>query len=118
MPVTVSTIIDVFYGDFRGLLFGGAFPVPVLIALICLILFLLTGILRRWLRFSPVFMYAMSGLATFLVVTVVLPLGFNNIDLIANARTGIGKSLLCLFGAAAGAYFGFFVGRSKNDEQM
>ena len=43
---------------------------------------------------------------------------FNNIDLIANARTGIGKSLLCLFGAAAGAYFGFFVGRSKDDEQM
>ena len=118
MPVTVSTIIDVFYGDFRGLLFGGAFPVPVLIAFICLILFLLTGILRRWLRFSPVFMYAMSGLATFLVVTVVLPLGFNNIDLIANARTGLGKSLLCLFGAAAGTYFGFFVGRSKDDEQM
>ena len=41
-----------------------------------------------------------------------------DIDLIANARTGIGKSLLCLFGAAAGAYFGFFVGRSKDDEQM
>jgi hypothetical protein len=51
-------------------------------------------------------------------VTVVLPLGFNNIDLIANARTGIGKSLLCLFGAAAGAYFGLFAGRSKDDEQM
>ena len=118
MPVTVSTIIDVFYGDFTGLLFGGAFPVPVLIAVICFILFLLTGILSRWMHFSPVFMYAMSGAAAFLVVTVVLPLGFNNIDLIANARTGIGKSLLCLFGGAAGAYFGFFVERSKDDEQM
>ena len=118
MPVTESTIIDVFFGDFRGLVFGGAFPIPVLVALICLILFLLTGILRRWLHFSPVSMYSMSGAATFLIVTVVLPLGFNNIDLIANARTGVGKSLLCLFGAAAGAYFGFFVGRSKDDKQM
>ena len=110
MPVNVSTIIDVFYGDFRGLLFDGAFPVPVLIALICLILFLLTGILRRWLRLSPVFMYAMSGVATFLVVTVVLPLGFNNIDLIANARTGIGR-VCCVYSAQLlVSYFGIFLG--------
>ena len=63
-------------------------------------------------------MYAMSGVVTFLVVLIVLPLGFNNkFDFIAFALTGK-KSLLCLFGAAAGAYFGFFVGRSKDDEQM
>ena len=114
MPITISASLAMFIGDVEGLLFNGAFPVPILISMLYAITFIFTAVIRRWIVFPARVMYAFAGAFTFIIITLVLPLLVNNIDLIANARSSNGKLTLIIIGAIAGMYFGSFVERSKN----
>ena len=114
MPITISASLTMFIGDVEGLLFNGAFPVPILISMLYAITFIFTAVIRRWTVFPARVMYAVAGAFTFIIITLVLPLLVNNIDLIANARSSNGKLILIIIGAIAGLYFGSFVERSKN----
>ncbi len=114
MPITISASLTMFISDVEGLLFNGAFPLPILISMLYAITFVLTAVIRRWTVFPVRLMYAFAGAFTFIIITLVLPLLVNNIDLIANARSSNGKLTLIIIGAIAGLYFGSFVERSKN----
>ena len=114
MPITRSASLTMFISDVEGLLFNGAFPLPILISMLYAITFVLTAVIRRWTVFPVRLMYAVAGAFTFIIITLVLPLLVNNIDLIANARSSNGKLTLIIIGAIAGLYFGSFVERSKN----
>ena len=114
MPITISASLTMFISDVEGLLFNGAFPLPILISMLYAITFVLTAVIRRWTVFPVRLMYAVAGAFTFIIITLVLPLLVNNIDLIANARSSNGKLTLIIIGAIAGLYFGYFVERSKN----
>ena len=114
MPITISASLTMFISDVEGLLFNGAFPLPILISMLYAITFVLTAVIRRWTVFPVRLMYAVAGAFTFIIITLVLPLLVNNIDLIANARSSNGKLTLIIIGAIAGLYFGSFVERSKN----
>ena len=114
MPITISASLAMFIGDVEGLLFNGAFTVPILISMLYAITFIFTAVIRIWTVFPARVMYAVAGAFTFIIITLVLPLLVNNIDLIANARSSNGKLTLIIIGAIAGMYFGSFVERSKN----
>ena len=114
MPITISASLTMLISDVEGLLFNGAFPLPILISMLYAITFVLTAVIRRWTVFPVRLMYAVAGAFTFIIITLVLPLLVNNIDLIANARSSNGKLTLIIIGAIAGLYFGSFVERSKN----
>ena len=106
MPVTIGLILKTFFSDLIGMNSGGAIPLVGLVAVGMLLAYLVTKILLIWINTKKSYAYGLAGAAAILAIVLLMPLAFYNLDLIAGARTALGKSILILCGFLSGYYFG------------
>ena len=106
MPVTIGLILKTFFSDLIGMNSGGAIPLVGLVAVGMLLAYLVTKILLIWINTKKSYAYGLAGAAAILAIVLLMPLAFYNLDLIAGARTAIGKTILILCGFLSGYYFG------------
>ena len=106
MPVTIGLTLKTFFGDLIGMNSGGAIPLVGLVAVGMLLAYLVTKILLIWINTKKSYAYGLAGAAAILAIVLLMPLAFYNLDLIAGARTAIGKTILILCGFLSGYYFG------------
>ena len=106
MPVTISLTLKTFFGDLIGMNSDGAIPLVGLVAIGMLLAYLVAKILLIWINTKKSYAYGLAGAAAILAIVLLMPLAFYNLDLIAGARTAIGKTILILCGFLSGYYFG------------
>ncbi len=106
MPVTIGLTLNTFFGDLIGMNFGGAIPLVGLVAVGMLLAYLVAKILLIWFDTKKSYAYGLAGAAAILAIVLLMPLAFYNLDLIAGARTALGKTILILCGFLSGYYFG------------
>ena len=106
MPVTVGLTLKTFFDDLIGMNSGGAIPLVGLVAVGMLLAYLVAKILLIWINTKKSYAYGLAGAAAILAIVLLMPLAFYNLDLIAGARTVLGKTILILCGFLSGYYFG------------
>ena len=106
MPVTIGLTLKTFFGDLIGMNSGGAIPLVGLVAVGMLLAYLVAKILLIWINTKKSYAYGLAGAAAILAIVLLMPLAFYNLDLIAGARTALGKTTLILCGFLSGYYFG------------
>ena len=106
MPVTIGLTLNTFFGDLIGMNFGGAIPLVGLVAVGMLLAYLVAKIMLIWINTKKSYAYGLAGAAAILAIVLLMPLAFYNLDLIAGARTALGKTILILCGFLSGYYFG------------
>ena len=106
MPVTIGLALKTFVGDLIGMNSSGAIPLVGLVAVGMLLAYTVAKILLIWVDTKKSYAYGLAGAAAILAIVLLMPLAFYNLDLIAGARTAIGKSILILCGFLSGYYFG------------
>jgi len=106
MPVSIGLVLNTFFADLIGMNLGGAIPLVGLVAAGMLIAYCVTRILLIWIDTRKSYAYALAGAAAILAIVLLMPLAFYNLDLIAGARTTLGKIILILCGLLSGYYFG------------
>ena len=106
MPVTIGLTLKTFVGDLIGMNSAGAIPLVGLVAVGMLLAYLVAKILLIWINAKKSFAYGLAGAAAILAIVLLMPLAFYNLDLIAGARTALGKTILILCGFLSGYYFG------------
>ena len=106
MPVSIGLVLNTFFADLIGMNLGGAIPLVGLVAAGMLIAYGVTRILLIWIDTRKSYAYALAGSAAILAIVLLMPLAFYNLDLIAGARTTLGKIILILCGLLSGYYFG------------
>ena len=106
MPVTIGLTLNTFFGDLIGMNSAGAIPLVGLVAVGMLLAYLVAKILLIWINTKKSYAYGLAGAAAILAIVLLMPLAFYNLDLIAGARTALGKTILILCGFLSGYYFG------------
>tara|TARA_B100000427_G_scaffold222938_1_gene186648 strand:- start:720 stop:1166 length:447 start_codon:yes stop_codon:yes gene_type:complete len=106
MPVTIGLTLNTFFSDLIGMNSGGAIPLVGLVAVGMLLAYLVAKILLIWINTKKSYAYGLAGAAAILAIVLLMPLAFYNLDLIAGARTALGKTILILCGFLSGYYFG------------
>ena len=106
MPVTIGLTLNTFFSDLIGMNSGGAIPLVGLLAVGMLLAYLVAKILLIWIDTKKSYAYGLAGAAAILAIVLLMPLAFYNLDLIAGARTALGKTILILCGFLSGYYFG------------
>ena len=85
---------------------AGAIPLVGLVAVGMLLAYLVAKILLIWINTKKSYAYGLAGAAAILAIVLLMALAFYNLDLIAGARTALGKTILILCGFLSGYYFG------------
>lgn len=116
MPVDVSVILSMLAGDLISMNIKGEFPVGALVLVGMLIAFIVTRILLIWVNIDKRYLYALAGGAAIFAIVGLMPLAFYNLDLIAGARSLLGKVYLTCSGMIAGYYFGARQTEESTDE--
>jgi len=106
MPVTIGLTLNTFFGDLIGMNSAGAIPLVGLVAVGMLLAYLVAKIMLIWINTKKSYAYGLAGAAAILAIVLLMPLAFYNLDLIAGARTALGKTILILCGFLSGYYFG------------
>ena len=106
MPVTIGLALKTFVGDLIGRNSSGAIPLVGLVAVGMLLAYTVAKILLIWVDTKKSYAYGLAGAAAILAIVLLMPLAFYNLDLIAGARTALGKTILILCGFLSGYYFG------------
>ena len=106
MPVTIGLALKTFVGDLIGMNSSGAIPLVGLVAVGMLLAYAVAKILLIWVDTKKSYAYGLAGAAAILAIVLLMPLAFYNLDLIAGARTALGKTILILCGFLSGFYFG------------
>ena len=106
MPVTIGLALKTFVGDLIGMNSSGAIPLVGLVAVGMLLAYTVAKILLIWVDTKKSYAYGLAGAAAILAIVLLMPLAFYNLDLIAGARTALGKTILILCGLLSGYYFG------------
>ena len=106
MPVTIGLTFNTFFGDLIGMNSAGAIPLVGLVAVGMLLAYLVAKIMLIWINTKKSYAYGLAGAAAILAIVLLMPLAFYNLDLIAGARTVLGKTILILCGFLSGYYFG------------
>ena len=106
LPISLSLILKTYFSDLNGMNFGGQVPLVALVAAGYLIAYSVVELFLIWVDVKKPYAYAFAGGAALLAIVLLMPLAFYNLDLIAGARTAIGKSILVLCGILSGYYYG------------
>ena len=117
MPITLSVIVSMLMSDLVGMSAAGAYPIIVVVFAGLLIAFIVAYLLSKFMNAGRRLVYSLAcGTALFAIVAL-MPLAFYNLDLIAGARTLLGKLCLIFGGAIAGYYFGVQLSRGDDYEE-
>ena len=113
MPVTFTVLISSIYHDFILMTLTSAPPplpplpvLPVIISIGLLISFGVTWIVLRWIKTQKKHAYGIAGAVALAFIFYLMPLLFFGVDMLAGARTLIGKIILIFCGYLGGHFFG------------
>ena len=117
MPISLGIIISTIASDIIGMSFQGEVPVIALILIGLLIAFCTAGLLFKRAVISKPKLYALAGGTALLATIMLLSLALGSMDLIAGARTSLGRCIIILAGILAGYYFGVQLTKVANNEE-
>ena len=113
MPVTFTVLISSIYHDFILMTLTSAQPplpplpvLPIIISLGLVISFGVTWIVLRWIKTQKKYAYGIAGAVALAFIFYLMPLLFFGVDMLAGARTLIGKIILIFCGYLGGHFFG------------
>ena len=113
MPVTFTVLISSIYHDFILMTLTSTPPplpplpvLPVIISIGLLISFGVTWIVLRWIKTQKKYAYGIAGAVALAFIFYLMPLLFFGVDMLAGARTLIGKIILIFCGYLGGHFFG------------
>ena len=111
MPVTFGVLISSIYHDFVLMTLTPAppAPLPLLSTIISLGLFVafgVTWIVLKWAGIQKKYAYGIAGAMALVFIVYLMPLLFFGVDMLAGARSIIGKISLIICGYLGGHFFG------------
>ena len=111
MPVTFGVLISSIYHDFVLMTLTPAppAPLPLLPTIISLGLFIAFGatwIVLKWAGIQKKYAYGIAGAMALVFIVYLMPLLFFGVDMLAGARSTIGKISLIICGYLGGHFFG------------
>ncbi len=111
MPVTLGVLISSIYHDFVLMTLTPAPPLPLpllptIIALGLFIAFGVTWIVLKWSGIQKKYAYGIAGAMALVFIVYLMPLLFFGVDMLAGARSTIGKISLIICGYLGGHFFG------------
>ena len=111
MPVTLGVLISSIYHDFVFMTLTPAPPLPLpllptIIALGLFIAFGVTWIVLKWSGIQKKYAYGIAGAMALVFIVYLMPLLFFGVDMLAGARSTIGKISLIICGYLGGHFFG------------
>ena len=115
MPVTLLVYISSIFKDFYMLSLSpvvGMLPIsippllPTLIFLGFLISFSVTWLALKWVKVEKKYAYGIAGAVALFFIVYLMPVVFFGVDMLAGARTPLGKLSLIICGYVGGHFMG------------
>ena len=115
MPVTLMVYISSIFKDFYMLSLSpvvGMLPIsippllPTLIFLCFLISFSVTWLALKWVKVEKKYAYGIAGAVALFFIVYLMPVIFFGVDMLAGARTPLGKLSLIICGYVGGHFMG------------
>ena len=111
MPVTLGVLISSIYHDFVLMTLTPAPPapfplLPTIISLGLFIAFGVTWIILKWTGMQKKYAYGIAGAMALVFIVYLMPLLFFGVDMLAGARSTIGKISLIICRYLGGHFFG------------
>ncbi len=114
MPVSAGVAVTTILSDLIGMNTRGEFPIAVIISVVLLVAFFAARIILIWVQIEQKYLYALAGAVSIFLLLVSMPNFFYDLELIAGARTYLGKFILICIGYLSGYVFGVNLCRSKS----
>ena len=113
MPVTFGVLISSIYHDFVLMTLTPSTPplpplplLPTIISLGLFIAFGFTWIILKWIGIPKKYAYGIAAAMALVFIVYLMPLLFFGIDMLAGARSPVGKISLIICGYLGGHFFG------------
>ena len=113
MPVTFGVLISSIYHDFVLMTLTPSTPplpplplLPTIISLGLFIAFGVTWIVLKWIGIQKKYAYGIASAMALVFIVYLMPLLFFGIDMLAGARSPVGKISLIICGYLGGHFFG------------
>ena len=114
MPVNASIVVTSIFHDLISMNTQGEIPAVGLVAPGMVIAFIVARIALIWIPIKKKYVYAFAGGAALLMIVLLMPLAFYNLDLLAGARSTLGKLFLVISGILGGYFFGAILTTKEN----
>ena len=106
MPVDSEVVRATLLADWLGMNIHGEVPLSGLLGVTLLLAFTVTRVVTIWWVVESRYIYALAGAAGSAVLIICMPLALSDMELIAGARSLLGKLYLIAAGCVAGYFFG------------